>query len=210
MLNVNVIHFTFLPKDWMPYFQDWQAQKEPNSITGDHGSSILKSWMQLHFNEQFSSSGYNFLWPCLKWGFLLLEMTGMRNIRQKYPFKQLWISKMLSKYQKPNKTHFPGERRHRAFLLFRTQVKTLLCSLVYSEVPRWNTAFIASFFILLSVSNKVSMGVVWTTVSKICFVPNILPEMGADSWTSQKCCSLEIFSCLLAELCPTLLWPHGL
>ena len=125
-------------------------------------------------------------------------MTGMRNIRQKYPFKQLWVSKMLSKYQKSNKTHFPRESWHRTFFLLRTQVKTPLCSLVYSEVPRWNTAFIASSFILLPVSNEVSMGVVSVTVSKICFVPNIPPEMGADSWTGQKCCfsrDFFLFTC---------------
>ena len=105
--------------------------------------------------------------------------------KAKVPFQTaLAIQNAMSKYLKSNKTHFPWESWH--------------CSLVYIEVPMWNTAVIASSFILLPVSNEVSIGVVSTTVSKICFVPNILPEMGADSWTSQKCCfsrDFFLFTC---------------
>ena len=119
--------------------------------------------------------------------------------KAKVPFQTaLAIQNAMSKYLKSKKTHFPGESWHYTFFLFRTHVKTPLCSLVYIEVPMWNTAVTASSFILLLVSNEVSMGVVSTTVNKICFVPNILPEMGADSWTGQKCCfsrDFFLFTC---------------
>lgn len=42
----------------------------------------------------------------LNWGLLLFK-TEMRNIRQKYPFQQLWISKLFKfKYVKSNQSIF--------------------------------------------------------------------------------------------------------
>lgn len=73
----------------MSYFQNWWAQKDSTSITGDQGSNTVRAESKSIFMNTFCPFGkinVFFYVTMLNWSFLLLKMTEMKNVKQKYPF----------------------------------------------------------------------------------------------------------------------------